>query len=215
MSDPKPAVRGDLYIISAPSGAGKTSLVRAVEQRLNSATETVRFSTSSTTRGKRPGEQNGVDYHFLSVSEFTRQVDDGNFLEHAEVFDNFYGTSRSSVYADLEAGFDVILEIDWQGAQQVRGREPGAVGVFILPPSLAELEQRLRGRDSDSDEVITRRMRDARREIEHQGEFDYLIVNDDFETALNELESLFVARRLLGRRQRVKHHTMLQAMLVD
>lgn len=215
MSDPNSAVSGDLYIISAPSGAGKTSLVKAVVERLNSAGETVRFSTSSTTRSARPGEVNGRDYHFVTKADFTAGVEAGDFLEHAEVFGNHYGTLRRNVYSDLNAGFDVILEIDWQGAQQVRGRDSGAIGVFILPPSLTELEQRLRGRESDSEEVITRRMHDARREIEHEGEFDYLIVNDDFETALNELESLFVAHRLTGKRQRVKHQSMLNAMLAE
>ena len=207
------AVRGDLFIISAPSGAGKTSLVKAVVERLNASGETVRFSTSSTTRPMRPGEQDGSDYHFLTADDFRQQVAAENFLEHAEVFDNLYGTSRSGVYADLDAGFDVILEIDWQGAQQVRARAHGAVSVFILPPSLTELENRLNGRGSDSAEVIARRMRDARREIEHHGEFEYLIVNDDFDRALRELESLFIERRLQAPSQRLRYSAMLDDLL--
>lgn len=183
---------GTLYIISAPSGAGKTSLVKALIE----STPDVRVSVSHTTRAPRPGEQDGVHYHFVDRDTFQTMVAEGAFLEHAEVFGNYYGTSRASALELMGQGVDVILEIDWQGAAQVRRLIPQARGVFILPPSRAELESRLRGRGQDSDEVIARRLREAKAELEHYGEFDYLVVNDDFEQALKELRALFTARRL-------------------
>lgn len=183
---------GTLYIISAPSGAGKTSLVKALVE----STPGVAVSVSHTTRAMRPGEVDGVHYHFVGLDTFEGWVRQGGFLEHAKVFDNYYGTSRAAVEERLAQGVDVILEIDWQGARQVREQMPGAVGVFILPPSRQALEARLRGRGQDPDEVIARRMRDAVSEMTHYGEYDYLVVNDDFDTALVELRAIFQSRRL-------------------
>jgi guanylate kinase len=175
--------RGALFVIAAPSGAGKTSLVKAVLERDPS----LRVSVSHTTRRQRPTEVPGRDYHFISVDEFKRLRDAGEFLENAQVFDNFYGTGRAQVEALRDAGHNVILEIDWQGARQIRTRQPDCVSVFILPPSRRELELRLRNRKTDSDEVIARRLRDSIADMSHFAEFDRVIVNDDFETAVSQL----------------------------
>ncbi len=175
--------RGDLFVIAAPSGAGKTSLVKEVLQR----DPQLRVSISHTTRAMRPTEQQGRDYHFVTVPEFEALVARNEFLEHARVFDNYYGTGRSQVEALRAAGHDVILEIDWQGAQQVRKAQADCRSVFILPPSRQALEQRLRSRRTDSAEVIARRLRDAVTDMKHHDEFDYVIVNDDFDAAANEL----------------------------
>jgi guanylate kinase len=175
--------RGSLFVIAAPSGAGKTSLVKAVRDR----DPALRVSVSHTTRKQREKEIPGVDYNFVDVPEFKRLRDLGEFLEHAQVFDNFYGTGRAQVEALRSAGHDVILEIDWQGAQQVRQAQPDCKTVFILPPSRVELETRLRNRKTDSDEVIERRLRDAVADMSHYAEFDYVIVNDDFENAVAQL----------------------------
>jgi len=175
--------RGALYVIAAPSGAGKTSLVKAVLSRDPS----LRVSVSHTTRKQREKEIPGVDYNFVSIEEFRRLIGQDAFLEHAQVFDNFYGTGRAQVEALRNAGHDVILEIDWQGAQQVRKAQPDCKSVFILPPSRAELETRLRNRKTDSEQVIKRRLRDAVADMSHFDEFDYVIVNNDFETAVAEL----------------------------
>jgi guanylate kinase len=181
-----PAGRGRLFVIAAPSGAGKTSLVHALMERV----PTLRFSISYTTRPQRPSEVHGRDYFFVPRDEFERMVEAGEFLEHALVFDNYYGTSRRQVEDALAAGQNLILEIDWQGARQVRAGMPAAVGVFILPPSRAELERRLRGRGTDSEEVIQRRLRDAASDMTHWQEFDFVVVNDDFERALAELQAI-------------------------
>jgi len=175
--------RGALYVIAAPSGAGKTSLVKAVLSRDPS----LRVSVSHTTRKQREKEIPGVDYNFVSIEEFRRLIGQDAFLEHAQVFDNFYGTGRAQVEALRNAGHDVILEIDWQGAQQLRKAQPDCKSVFILPPSRAELETRLRNRKTDSEQVIERRLRDAVADMSHFDEFDYVIVNNDFETAVAEL----------------------------
>jgi len=177
---------GRLFVISAPSGAGKTSLVKALAER----DESVRISVSSTTRKPRPGEVPGEDYVFVDAATFKRQVELGGFLEHAEVFGNLYGTHRDQVDGLLAEGRNLILEIDWQGAAQVRAARPDAITVFILPPSREELEHRLRGRRSDDEAVIQRRLAEAREEISHWREFQHLIVNDDFEVALAELAAL-------------------------
>jgi guanylate kinase len=183
---------GTLYVISAPSGAGKTSLVKALLERLDGVT----VSVSHTTRAPRPGERNGNDYYFVEPSEFERLLVEGEFLEHAQVFGNYYGTCRGTLVQRLEAGEDVILEIDWQGARQVFEVFPQAVKVFIVPPSRAALYQRLTDRGQDSEDVIQRRMADAVSEMRHLDEYHYLIVNDDFATALADLEALFRAQRL-------------------
>jgi len=175
--------RGSLFIIAAPSGAGKTSLVNALLEK----DDRLALSVSHTTRPPRPGEVSGEHYHFVSVAEFERMVNAGDFMEHARVFDHFYGTNRHTVAQQLDAGFDVILEIDWQGARQVRAVFPGCCSIFIIPPSLEALRNRLMRRGQDSEEVIQRRMRDAQAEISHWDEFEYLVVNDDFHTALEEL----------------------------
>jgi guanylate kinase len=190
--------RGHLYVIAAPSGAGKTSLLRAVMQRRPG----VGFSVSCTTRKPRPGELDGRDYHFIGRADFERLVEAGEFVEHANVFGNFYGTRLSVVESALAEGRDLILEIDWQGARQVRERLPEAVQVFVLPPSRAELERRLRGRGSDSDEVIARRLAESALEMSHWRDFDYVIVNRDFEEAAAELEAIFDRRGEASRRDR-------------
>ena len=175
--------RGALFVIAAPSGAGKTSLVNEVLKR-NPA---LKVSISHSTRKPRPHEIDGQHYHFVDVDEFRRLRDAGEFLEHAQVFDNFYGTGRAQVEAMRDAGRDVILEIDWQGAQQVRKAQPDCVSVFILPPSRRELEVRLRNRKTDSEEVIARRLSDSIADMSHYAEFDRVIVNDDWETAVGQL----------------------------
>ncbi|ROR34137.1 guanylate kinase [Inmirania thermothiophila] len=189
---------GTLFVVSAPSGAGKTSLVRALVER----TEGLVLSVSHTTRPPRPGEVDGVHYHFVDEAAFLRMVEAGAFLEHAEVFGNRYGTARETVERELRAGRDVLLEIDWQGARQVRAAMPAAVGVFILPPSREELERRLRGRGQDSEEVIARRMAAAEAELSHYAEYDYLVVNDAFAQALDDLSAIVRCHRLRTARQR-------------
>jgi len=181
------AHKGNLFIISAPSGAGKTSLVKALVESLPQ----VQVSVSHTTRAMRPGEVEGEDYFFITVEKFQVMQQQGEFLESAKVFDNYYGTSCKAVETQLEQGVDVILEIDWQGAKQISERMPNTISVFILPPSKAELERRLRNRGQDRDEIIARRMRDAENEISHFAEFDHVILNDSFEDALQELQQLF------------------------
>lgn len=202
-------VRGTLFVVSAPSGAGKTSLVNALVERHAG----VVLSVSHTTRAPRPGERDGTHYHFVSEAEFERMARGGEFLEHADVFGSHYGTGRGQVEDALRAGKDVVLEIDWQGARQVRDAMTDALGIFILPPSRDALVERLRGRGQDSPEVIEARMAKAREEISHYQEFDYLIVNDDFETALADLEAVVRAPRLHLDRQRDRHRELLQALL--
>lgn len=184
------ARHGRLYVIAAPSGAGKTSLVRALTERHPD----LRFSISCTTRPQRPAEQEGRDYFFVTREEFQRRIASGEFLEHAQVFGNYYGTPRSQVEALLASGRDVILEIDWQGARQVRAALPECQSIFILPPSTAELERRLRGRATDSDAVIERRLKDACSDMSHWQEFGYIVVNDDFGRALDDLEAIVTGR---------------------
>jgi len=201
--------QGTLFIVSAPSGAGKTSLVRELIESLDG----IQVSVSHTTRERREGEVDGVNYHFVDVPAFEAMIEQGDFFEYARVFDNYYGTSRRTVEKMLAAGQDVILEIDWQGARQVRQQLPDAVSVFILPPSREELERRLSSRGTDEHAVIARRMRDAVEEMSHHDEYDYLVVNDDFTTALRELQSLIIARRLT--REKVSEHyaPLLAALL--
>jgi len=175
--------RGYLFVIAAPSGGGKTSLINGLLRRDPRLT----LSVSHTTRQTRPGETDGQHYHFVSESEFNQMVENGDFMEYARVFDHFYGTNRKSIAEQLEQGRDVILDIDWQGARQVRSAFPDCCLVFIIPPSLDALRLRLNNRGQDSPSVIERRMRDARAEISHWAEFDQLVVNDDFDAALEEL----------------------------
>lgn len=201
---------GQLYIVAAPSGAGKTSLVKALLASLDG----VEVSVSHTTRSPRPGETHGVHYHFVTLDVFRSLIGEGRFLEHAEVFGNCYGTSRDTVAARLAAGIDVILEIDWQGARQVRSIFADALGVFIVPPSLAELRRRLTGRGQDAAEVIERRMDEARAELSHWQEFDYVVVNDDFAQALDALRAVFVANRQ-RREVQARRHSELFTRLVS
>jgi len=182
---------GQLYIFSAPSGAGKTSLVEALLE----STDGIGVSVSHTTRDMRPGEEDGVHYHFIDKLEFEKMVDTGTFLEHAKVFDNYYGTSQKALEDRLSQGEDVILEIDWQGAQQVRKLMPYAISVFILPPSRKALEQRLNSRGQDSADVIARRMQDATSDMAHYVEFDYVIINNEFEVATQQLRAIVLAQR--------------------
>ncbi len=200
---------GTLFIVSAPSGAGKTSLLKA----LVAADRAIQVSISHTTRPGRPGEQDGVDYHFVSEVEFGRMIEAGAFLEHARVFDNFYGTAETGVRERLASGQDVVLEIDWQGARQVRERMAGAISIFILPPTPQALKERLSARGQDSEEVIARRMRDAKNEMSHYAEFDYLVINEDFERALQELRSIVGAARLREPVQAVRLEAQLRALL--
>jgi guanylate kinase len=198
---------GKLYIISAPSGAGKTSLVK----QLRAETSDLAVSVSHTTRAMRPGETDAVDYFFVAVEQFKTMIAEQAFLEHAQVFDNFYGTAQQTVETNLAQGLDVILEIDWQGAAQVKRMLPDCVSIFILPPSIEILRQRLQNRGQDNEEIIARRMRDAVTEMSHYPEFDYLIVNDDFNLALNQLKSIIIANRLQQKRQQ----TLLAPLLND
>ena len=201
---------GTLYVISAPSGAGKSSLVKALLEN----TQGIGVSVSHTTRVKREGEEDGVDYHFIEKDVFVSMVEQSAFLEHAQVFDNYYGTAVANIEEKLKQGEDVILEIDWQGAAQVRKLIPYSVNIFILPPSLEALEERLRGRGQDSDEIIARRMRDAKSETSHYSEYDYLVVNDEFENALIDLKSIVLARRCRFEAQ-TQHLTPLLQELLD
>lgn len=202
-------MRGQLYVISAPSGAGKTSLVKALCETLPGVT----VSVSHTTRPMRPGEVNGVHYHFVDPMTFEQMIKRGEFLEYAKVFDNAYGTSKAVVEHGLATGQDVILEIDWQGARQVRALFPETRSIFILPPARAVLEARLRARAQDDEAVIARRMRDAVAEMRHYDEFDYVVVNDVFEEALNELVSIFRAERLRLERAKARYAELLDKLL--
>jgi len=200
---------GILFIVSAPSGAGKTSLVRALLER----TAGLVLSVSHTTRAPRPGEVDGRDYHFVSPEAFERLAEAGAFLEQAEVFGNRYGTAEQGVRDQLAAGHDVILEIDWQGARQVRRRFPEAVSIFIAPPSIEALRERLAGRGQDDPEVIARRMAKARDELAHYVEYDYLVINDQFDQALGELGCIVRAERVRLARAAARHGRALQRML--
>lgn len=203
-------MQANLFIVSAPSGAGKTSLVRAMMERLGG----IAFSVSHTTRAARPGEEDGRDYHFIDVPRFEAMIAAGDFLEHAKVFENYYGTARASVEAQLAAGEDVFLDIDWQGARQVRVAWLGVVSIFILPPSRLALESRLRGRGQDAEEIIAKRMRGAVSESSHYGEYDYLIINDDFPVAVEELLAIVRTQRLRGPLQAQRHSELLASLLV-
>jgi guanylate kinase len=201
--------RGKLFVIAAPSGAGKTSLVRALMQRRPA----LRFSISYTTRQQRPNERDGHDYFFVDKPKFERMVEAGEFLEHARVFDNYYGTSPAQVEQLLAEGQDVLLEIDWQGAQQIRRSLPECRSIFVLPPSRAALEQRLRNRGTDSDEVIARRLRDSLADLSHWNEFDYIVVNDDFARATADLEAVVAGQGEHLRRDRAELRELLASLL--
>ncbi|PWY57486.1 guanylate kinase [Legionella qingyii] len=200
---------GNLFIVAAPSGGGKTSLVK----RLIETMDDIEVSISHTTRTMRPGERNGVDYFFTDENEFMRMIDDCAFLEHARVFNHLYGTSMEQITRRLQNGIDVVLDIDWQGATQIRRSFPEAVSIFIVPPSLEVLRQRLLNRRQDKDEVVSDRMKKAQDELSHYPEFDYLIVNDNFEKAAMELGAIVIANRLCIKRQINKQSKLLSFLL--
>lgn len=201
--------QGNLFIVSAPSGAGKSSLVKALLENDPS----IRLSISCTTRSPRPGEIDGVHYHFLDVAEFQARLGRGEFLESAEVYGNYYGTSQPWIEAEMAAGRDILLEINWQGAAQVRRLMPAAESIFILPPSLDELRRRLEGRGTDSAEVVARRMAAAREDMSHAPSFDYLVINDRFDDALADLLAITRARRLRMQAQLVRHASLLDGLM--
>ncbi len=202
-------MNGQLYVISAPSGAGKTSLVSA----LVSASPEISVCISHTTRAKRPGELDGVNYHFIDQAEFDRMVKADEFLESAHVFDHSYGTSNAAVETLLKTGVDVVLEIDWQGAWQIREHRSDCLSIFILPPSHDELEQRLKRRGEDDDTIVQRRMRDAVAEMSHYKDFDFIVVNDDFHTALVDIQSIVRAKRLRSDVQQLEITDLLKDLL--
>lgn len=197
-----------MFIVSAPSGAGKTSLVRRAIAELDD----LDVSVSHTTRERRPGDVDGRDYHFVSRAEFERMIADDRFLEYAEVFGHYYGTSVEAVESCIGAGQDVILEIDWQGAEQVRQKLDDVVSIFVLPPSRATLIERLRGRGQDSEEVIATRTAKAVVEMQQYHRADYLIINDDFEQALVELKAVVIARRVTKARQALRHAGLITSL---
>lgn len=203
--------QGTLYILSAPSGAGKSSLVSALLEQ----TDAIKVSVSHTTRAARPGEVDGVNYNFVSVDDFKALIEQDAFLEHAEVFGNFYGTSRLWLEEQLAQGIDIILEIDWQGARQVRELMPETMGIFILPPSRAALQQRLDSRGQDSAEIIAGRMAEAVSEMSHFDEYDYVIINDEFDQALVELRSVIIAQRQKQANQQARHGKLLADLLSE
>lgn len=205
--------KGTLYIVSAPSGAGKSSLISALLE--SNPTYAMKVSVSHTTRGMRPGEQDGIHYHFVQKEHFEDLIAKGEFLEYAEVFGNYYGTSRVWIEDNLNKGIDIFLDIDWQGAQQIRKQMPQAKSIFILPPSKEELERRLNARGQDSEAVIAKRMSEAQSEISHYAEYDYVIVNDDFDVALIDLKAILRAERLKEEKQAAKYNHMLTELLAE
>ncbi|WP_077339845.1 guanylate kinase [Pseudocolwellia agarivorans] len=204
---------GNLFILSAPSGAGKSSLIKALLKQ--DSTREMQVSVSHTTRNIRPGEENGQHYHFVSKIEFEKLIEKKAFYEHAEVFGNYYGTSEAAIDEQLAKGIDVLLDIDWQGAQQVRMKKPSVTTIFICPPSKDELEKRLQGRGQDSQEVIDERMAQAQSECSHYQEFDYIIVNDDFDQALVDLTTIVNNQRLKRSQQVITHQTLFDDLLSD
>jgi guanylate kinase len=201
--------RGNLFILSAPSGAGKSSLINALLKKHAD----MKVSVSHTTRSPRPGEEDGVHYHFVATDEFKALIEKNDFFEWAQVFDNYYGTSKQAIESQLDAGIDVFLDIDWQGAQQVRKIMPNVQTIFILPPSKKELEQRLNNRGQDSADVIASRMAKAQSETSHYNEYDFVIVNDDFESALADIEIIVMAQRLTLKAQENRHQVLLNSLL--
>lgn len=204
-------MRGTLFIVAAPSGAGKSSIVNACLAR----DPNICLSISFTSRAPRPGELHAQHYHFVGADAFRAMIAAGDFFEYAQVHGDWKGTARQSVEPQLAAGRDVLLEIDWQGAQQVKAKVPDAVSVFILPPSRAALEERMRKRGQDSEEVIARRMANAREEMSHHAEFDYVIVNEDFEVAVEEMCAIFLASRLRRNLQVQRHAGLIATLLAE
>lgn len=205
---------GTLFIISSPSGAGKSSLIKALLER-PSADGKLQVSVSHTTRAVRPGEVDGIHYHFIGQSEFKELIERGAFYEWAEVFGNYYGTSREWIDEQLTKGIDILLDIDWQGARQIRAQSPSAKSIFILPPSREELERRLNARQQDSAEVIKSRMDKAVSEMSHYNEYDYLLVNDHFDQALNRLSAIIEAERANTDKQAIRYQDLLCGLLAE
>lgn len=204
-------VRGDLFIVAAPSGGGKTSLVK----ELSTTLPHIMISISHTTRAARPSEKEGVDYHFVTEPVFNAMIQANAFIEHAQVFGASYGTAASEIHNRLSMGIDVLLDIDWQGALQIKNRFPDAATIFILPPSLTILQERLTNRRQDEASVIAYRMQEAQKEMSHYEAFDYLIINDDFDCALKELQSIVIAKRVLRARQTAKYKKLLSLLLTS
>lgn len=211
MSEPT----GNLFIVAAPSGAGKSSLISALLQRAREGQlfNLAELSVSHTTRKARDGEENGVHYHFIDEAQFNSMIAENAFYEHAKVFDNFYGTSKQAISNKLEDGIDVFLDIDWQGARQIKAENPDVISIFVLPPSKDELNARLVSRGSDSDDVIESRMKKAKDEMSHYGEFDYLIVNDNFTHALDELVTIVKSSSLQTSKQQQRHQSLIVSLL--
>lgn len=207
------AETGNLFILSAPSGAGKSSLINALLEQ--SSSRPMQVSVSHTTRQPRPGEENGVHYHFVNKETFETLITEDAFYEHAEVFGNYYGTSEKAIDAQLAQGIDVFLDIDWQGAQQVRMKKPSVTTIFIAPPSKQELLNRLQKRGQDSEEVIAGRMAQAQSECSHYQEFDYIVVNDNFEQALSDLTTIVTNQRLKRSQQAEKHQDLFKDLLAN
>ncbi len=201
--------RGNFYILAAPSGAGKTSLVKALAKSMDN----FKISISHTTRPPRPGEQDGVDYHFIDDAQFKQMVAEKKFLEHAEVFGCCYGTSHEWVLQQLDKGIDILLEIDWQGARQIRQEFPAAVSIFVLPPSMSVLRERLEQRNQDNSAIITQRMAQAQTEMMHYHEFDYLVINDDFDVAFDDVRSIVQSKRLKCAVQAAVHQKLLAELI--
>lgn len=200
---------GNLYVVAAPSGAGKTTLVEALVDSLPKIT----VSISHTTRPKRPNEMHGINYYFIEREEFEQKIEHGDFLEHATIFDNLYGTSKSWVEETLSKGMDVILEIDWQGHQQIKELFPHSIGIFILPPSMDDLRMRLIKRNQDHPDIIQKRLTDAKETVSHVNEFEYVVVNDDFVSALHDLKTIIEAGRLLCKRQTAKFAKLIENLI--
>lgn len=206
---------GNLFILSAPSGAGKSSLIKALLEKYSSASHLMQVSVSHTTRQPRPGEVNGEHYHFVTKNEFEALVEKNTFFEWAQVFDNYYGTSQQAIEDCLAKGIDVFLDIDWQGARQVKERMPQAKSIFILPPSTVELRARLTGRGQDSEDVINSRMQKAVDEMSHFSEFDYVLVNDDFAQTLENFHSILVGCAHEVQNQSLRHKALISSLLND
>lgn len=203
---------GNLFIVAAPSGAGKSTLIKEI-LRKSSTKQSMQLSVSHTTRKPRKGEQNGVEYYFVDHAEFENMIKQDAFYEHAEVFGNYYGTSKAAISDKLQLGVDVFLDIDWQGARQVKKQNPDVISIFVLPPSVEALKSRLVGRGLDSEEVIAKRMAAAQSEISHANEFDYVIVNDDLEQAHKEFEAIISAQRVRLRNQQLRHDSLFASLL--
>ncbi len=211
-----PQTLGNLFILAAPSGAGKSSLIKALlEKHLSSDAHNnaMQVSVSHTTRASRPGEIDGVHYHFVGRTEFEALIEQGAFFEHAEVFGNYYGTSKVVIEQTLRQGIDVFLDIDWQGARQVKAQIPDTATIFVAPPSKEELKRRLTERGQDSTEIIEQRMTKAVSEISHYHEFDFIVVNDNFSAALSELDAIVTTRRLRKEKQIIRHQQLFDNLL--